>query len=249
MKKLFALLLAITMLFLLGSCTKGGNNTDTTTPENTTNQTQNTENNNEETTIQTDTNNKIVNDDGEEFIVDISNYGKVKEDAAAISDNKFELAGTTYTFPIKMSELFDNGWKLSDGYEYQTEFDANTQTNLISYYLVHESGLKIILEQMTNDSAEKKDIKECTLTRFCLDTYYLETDSDFVLPGGIVPASTAANILEVFGNPNTSTDFTGYSFNLDDQLTYSKHPTSNISYSFAFNDDGTLYSVHIDYAV
>lgn len=248
MKKLFALLLAVTMLFLLGSCAKNENNTNTST-ESTTNQPQSTENNNEETTIQADNDNKIVNDDGEEFIVDISNYGKVKEGAAAISDNKIELAGTVYTFPIKMSELFDNGWDLSSGYEYETEFDANTQTRLISYYLKHESGLKIILTEVTNDSAEKKDIKECTLTGFALDSYYFETESDFVLPGGIVPASTAANILEVFGNPNTTTDFTMYSYSMDDDLTYSKHASSNISYTFTFNDDGTLYSVHINYAV
>ncbi|MBR3974780.1 MAG: hypothetical protein IKJ88_02855 [Clostridia bacterium] len=248
MKKLFALLLAVTMLFLLVSCTKDENNTNTDS-ETTTSQTQSSENNDSETIESEPVVDKIVNEDGEEFIVDISNYGKVKEDAAAISDNKFELAGTTYTFPIKMSELFDNGWKLSDGYEYQTEFDANTQTSLISYYLVHESGIKIILGQITNDSAEKKDIKDCILTRFSIDTYYLETDADFVLPGGIVPMSTAANILEVFGNPNTTTDFTMYSYSMDDQLTYSKHASSNISYSFKFNDDGTLYSVHINYAV
>lgn len=246
MKKLFALLLAVTMLFLLGSCAKNENNTDTST-ESTTNQPQSTENNNEETTIQADNDNKLVNDDGEEFIVDISNYGKVKEGAAAISDNKIELAGTAYTFPIKMSELFDNGWDLSSGYEYETEFDANTQTSLISYYLKHESGLEITLSEVTNDSAEKKDIKECTLTGVWLYSYNFETESDFVLPGGIVPASTAANILEVFGNPNTSTEFTGYSYNMDAQLTYSKHAVSNISYSFSFNDDGSLSSARIDY--
>lgn len=246
MKRVFALLLAITMLFLLVACGEKENDTQVDS-NSTTNQTQSSDDK-ETTGTEGDANtNKIVNDDGDEFIADVSASGKVKEGAESLSSNKFELAGTTYTFPIKMSELFANGWDLSKGYEYKTEFDANTKTDLISYYLVHESGMKIHLDQMTNDSSEKKDIKECTLTGFSVQTYDLVAETDYALPGGIVPLSTAANVIEVLGNPNTTTEFTGYSYNLEKQLTYSKHTSSNISYSFTFNEDGTIYAVHIDY--
>lgn len=189
---------------------------------------------------------KTINADKDEFTVDVSNSGELKEGAEPISSNKFELAGTTYTFPIKMSELFNNGWSLSKGFKYQTEFDANSKTNLVSYYLVHESGAEIMLEQMTNDSSEKKDIKDCTLTAFGINSYS-SSDFKFVLPGGIIPTSTAANVLDVFGDPNTTTEFAGYSYNLEEQLTYEKHISSNISYSFAFNEDGSFYSIGIDY--
>lgn len=248
MKRVYTILLSITMMFLLVACGEKENNVNVD-GDTTTNQTQSAENKDTATTEDESSTDKIVNDDGEEFTAAVSTPGKLKEGAESLNSNKFELAGTTYTFPIKMSELFDNGWDLSKGYEYQTEFEANTKTNLVSYYLIHESGLKIHLDQMTNDSAEKKDIKECVLTGFSIQTYDLKTESDYALPGGIVPMSNAANVIEVLGNPNTTTEFTGYSYNLEEQLTYAKHASSNISYSFSFNEDGTIYAVRIEYEV
>ena len=247
MKKILALVMTISMLFLLAAC--GEKESGTNTDAGNINQTQSSETKGSESTGEDSASDKIVNDDGEAFTADVSKIGKIKEGAEPLESTKFELAEKTYSFPIKMSELFDNGWNLSKGYVYETEFDANTKTGLVSYYLVHESGMSIHLDQMMNDSAEKKDIKECTLTGFSIQTYDIVTESDFVLPGGIVPLSTAANVIEVFGNPNTSTTFTGYSYNLEEQLTYAKHASSNIGYSFTFNEDGTISSVHIDYEV
>lgn len=248
MKKILIYFLSTILLLLMTAC---GKENSTTNFENSTNTTQSQifENTDAANTESEPIANKIVNDDGEEFTADVSNPGKLREGADPLSSTKFELAGTSYTFPIKMSALFDNGWELSKGYEYQTEFDANTKTNLVSYYLVHESGMEIHLDQMTNDSAEKKDIKECTLTGFSIHTYNLVAESDYALPGGIVPMSTAKNVIDVFGNPNTTTEFAGYSYNLEEQLTYAKHVSSNIRYSFSFNEDGTIYAVHIDYEV
>lgn len=188
---------------------------------------------------------KIVNDEGEEFIVDLSNVGKIKENAESISSTKIELAGKAYSFPIKMSELLDNGWNLSDA---QTEIEANSEINLVSFYLTHESGMKIVLVEMVNDSAAKKNIKECTLTHFWIDPSYLESENDFVLPGGIVLMSTAANVLDVFGDPNTSTVFTDYSYSGDDYLSYNNHSDSNICYGFSFNEDGTISKISVEYA-
>lgn len=248
MKRILAMLLAITMLFLLVACGEKENN-ENADDNATTNQTQSAENKNTATTDSESSTVKIVNDDGKEFTAAVSTPGKLKEGAEPLNSNKFELAGTTYTFPIKMSELFDNGWDLSKGYKYQTEFDANTTTNLVSYYLIHESGLRIHLNQMTNDSSEKKDIKECVLTGFSIQEYTSKAESDYALPGGIVPMSNAANVIEVFGNPNTTTEFTGHSYNLEKQLTYAKHASSSIGYSFSFNEDGTISNVRIDYEV
>lgn len=191
-------------------------------------------------------NDKIVNDDGEEFIVDLSVAGEVKADAEPLSSSKIELAGVSYSFPIRMSELLDNRWTLSNGYEYQTEFDANSTTNLISYYLRHESGMEIKLGQVVNDSDEKKDIKDCLLTDIWLDGYYYADDAEYVLPGGILPQSSAADVIDIFGNPNATDEFTGYSYNLDAQLTYTEHSVSGISYSFTFyEEEGLIYSIHI----
>lgn len=190
---------------------------------------------------------EIITSDEVDFTVDISNLGEIKDGAAPLNSNIFVLAGKTYTFPIKMSDLFNDGWSLSKGFKYQTEFKANSKTNLVSYSLDHKSGMSIELSQIKNDSSETKNIKDCTLTAFDIYLYDVQTDSDFVIPGGIIPTSTAANVLKIFGEPNTTTEFTGYSYNLEQQLTYAKQNNSNISYSFSFNDDGSLYYISVDY--
>ena len=191
---------------------------------------------------------EIINDEGEKFTIKATTSGEIKKGAVDIGGDKFEIEGHTYSFPIKMSDLFDNGWSLSNGYDYQTEFEGNSTTNLISYYLAHKDGMKISLEQMTNESSETKDIKDCLLTGFSIDNYSLKVGSYFVIPGGITNNSNANDVLSVFGNPNKTNSFKGDSFNLDDQLTYSKHAVSNIGYSFTFDDeDGSIYSIHISY--
>lgn len=190
---------------------------------------------------------KIVNEKGEEFAVDVSVKGDVKKGAPSIDSNEIELAGTTYTFPIKMSELFNNGWELNPLFEYDdTEIEAMSKTRLWGWSLVHESGMEIKLSVVINDSSENKDIKECTLTTFSI---YTEAQSDYVLPGGIVPTSTAANVIKVFGNPNTTTAFSSIGCSTENELTYGFHESSGIAYSFGFNEDGTIHSVDIEYDI
>ena len=210
-------------------------------------------NNNQEKTENTSKisteNKKIVNDDGEEFIIDTTKKGEIKKDAESLNSDVVVLLGKEYTFPIKMSELFDNGWRLNNGYEYQTEFDANTTTDLLSYYLVDdESGKEITLGKITNNSSEKKDIKDCWLTDFEVDQNSIDVaEDDFIIPGGITFKSLAADVLSVYGNPNNTDEFTGYSYSQSKSLIYSKQKSSGISYTFSFyDDDNTLYTIQVE---
>ncbi|MBR5498395.1 MAG: hypothetical protein IKV76_10495 [Clostridia bacterium] len=195
----------------------------------------------------TDSNGKIVNDDGETFNVDTNTKGTINTDAEGIDSNKFILNDVTYELPFASAELFNNGYYISENLSFEDEFDANAATNLISFNLSHNNKTSYItLTQVYNDSDSFKTLKECTVSAFDIDFYYVHEDDNFVIPGGITKESTAANILEIFGDPNTTTEFEN-GYNLDDQLTYNNHKTSNISYSFTFNENGTLYSIHIDY--
>lgn len=85
---------------------------------------------------------------------------------------------------------------------------------------------------------------KASITRVSLHVEW-EDITDFVLPGGIIADSTAADVLSVFGNPNEAEGFeSGY--NLDDQLSYENNDKSGLSYHFTFNEDGTLYSCSIE---
>lgn len=242
MKKcLIFIFIFIMMVATLAACDKKGSTANTDNKEST-NQTEQSSKENKEAAV-----GKITNEDGEEFTVDTTATGEIKNDAEPISSNKISLGDKTYAFPMKMSELMADGWSLSEGYEYENEFEPNTTTNLISYNLKSSDGTEIMLDQVRNDSTTVKGIEDCVLTGFHIDEYYFSENFDFVLPGGITKDSTAADVLSVFGDPNKTSDFKGYSYNLDDQLTYDQHSVSNICYSFTFYEDGTLSGIYIDY--
>ena len=67
----------------------------------------------------------------------------------------------------------------------------------------------------------------------------------WILPGGITAQSTAKNVLEVFGDPNKTKQFSKNSYSTENELYYIENITSGISYCFQFNDDGTINKVKL----
>ena len=232
MKKVY--LIVISILFIINLCACG-------TPGAKDNTNQNND------SLTSTTANRIINDEGDEFTVDLSRTGNIDKSADTISGNKINIDGVNYNFPFRISELFDNGWELNKGYDYKTEFEGNTRTDLISYYLKNKNGDEIELDQLLNDSYETKSIEECLLTGFQVNIYDPEEDTKIITPGGITQYSTAADVLSVFGDPNKSRDFGKDSYNLASQLTYYDQKDSSISYTFCFHDDGTMSLIKIEY--
>jgi len=178
----------------------------------------------------------IVNDDGKKFLPNTEVTGVVKEGSESLDSNKFVIGGKTYALPIKISYLLDDGWSFLKGFSFENDFVPG-ETNLVSFYLVNENGIEIQLEKIINDSSDNQKIEECYLSAFVIDNYHMTADFEFVMPGGITQLSTAADIISVLGDPNKATQFSGYSYNLAEQLTYSKHNVSNIGYSFVLRED------------
>lgn len=209
----------------------------------TTNNSSSSNETNDNTTID-----KIVSEDGDEFVVDMTTKGEVDTNAEGINSNKFTVVGTSFTLPCNTADLFNSGWHLSSNMTFDNNFEPETQTSLVSFYLYppEEIGYSIDLRSIYNENSENRPIEECELTGIYLNGYSSSDDADFVLPGGITEKSTAADVLSVFGNPNDNSNFE-YGYNLDDQLTYENHNNTGLTYSFTFNDDGTLYSVRIEY--
>ncbi len=234
MKKIVALLLTISMLFTFIACADKSEDT---------NAAKNSSTNTDSSANASSGDEKIVNGDGEEFTYNPEDRGEIISVGQGIGGTKINLAGDEYSFPMKISELFDNGWGLHPGYEYKTEFQAMSKTTLISYYLVHENGSRIHLLRLMNDSAESKNIKDCTILSLSVDKEDLKADSNFIVPGGINFKSKAADTIAVFGNPNKTTEFMK-SYNSGRMLVYDTHIVSSIAYKFNFEED-SLYSMTI----
>lgn len=239
MKKLFVCLLALTLtLMMLASCgdkeTTNENTDETTVAANETV----TEKNNEETAE------KLINDDGEEFIVDTTTKGSIKEGAASINEAKITLCGKEYAFPVKISDLIADGWYFSENQDVSEKVPAESVAMTNGIYLFSADGSEITIGEICNELTEEAGIEDCLITRVSLDVEW-EDITDFVLPGGIIADSTAADVLSVFGNPNEAEGFeSGY--NLDDQLSYENNEESGLTYHFTFNEDGTLYSCSVE---
>lgn len=251
MKKITAIILMMIMVVsVFASC---GKDTTTNTPDNVNNdnvqtETEQPENNDSNEQPVQNSNDKIVNDDGEEFIVDTSVKGSIKDGADGINSKKIILDGVTYEVPCAVSQLFDNGYRLGKNMTFEDAFDADSTTNLISFDLYNADGRNfVMLRQIFNNSDSVKTLQECLFTGLKIEVYNIDSDDsfDFVLPGGITKTSTAADVLEVFGNPNGNSNF-DYGYNLDAQLSYENHNESHMTYHFTFNDDGTLYAIGIE---
>lgn len=240
--KILCLVLAILMLFsLLAGCGSSEKADDSV-------ETSQTEEKSDDTPTEDSDENTEADDDSDEFIVNTSTSGEIIKDYDDINSSKITIDGIEYDFPVKMSDLFDDGWTIpgsENGLDnFDNSFEPESQTNLISFSVINDNKSKIGLGKIYNTSKEVKKIEDCTLTSVDFYDYY---NTDYILPGGITNKSTAKDVLEVFGDPNNSSDFvSGYNFST--QLTYENQKNSNLRYSFLFNeDDGTIYHLIIEY--
>lgn len=234
MKKIMSLLLIITMLFLLAACGDKENNTNVDS-DTFINQPQSYENTEAGSTTE-----KIVNDDGEEFIVDTTTTGEIKENYDPVSSTKITIDNVEYSLPFKSSELLNNGWILAG--EFDEDFSPNTSTTLLSCYLVNDNNERILIDCIFNNNDTAKPFEECLV----LDFEVYEEAYNYILPGGITNNSTAGDVLSVYENPYTTSYFEdGYNF--DDNLYYYEQIDSQIDYQFTFNEDGTINRVIVRY--
>ena len=181
---------------------------------------------------------EVVSKDGKEFTPDITTEGKLE--TKTLSDETIELCGKTYTMPVKVSDLMNDGWALG-AIEFKNEFKPKMKTTLASFSMKNAEGAYISLGAIYNDTDEVQKLEDCLLIDFNMS--YLNSEAtkvDFVFPGGVTKGTTAHDVLSVYGDPNDSELFTGHSYNLEKQLTYTEHKDTGLSFSYSFEEDGVL---------
>ena len=193
---------------------------------------------------------EVINEDGVLCDIDIFTGGEIAENAVPVSGKTIVLAGQSYEFPIKVSDLTSNGWKLENPLGYiGNSFTGYVYLGLMSWNgantLVHESGAKIHLHTVYSETTVF-NLTECTISRFqiCTDSGTRKLEADFVLPGGITQNSTAADVIQVYGNPNSSKKFM-LSKSSEDSFNYSRQEDSQFSYIIQFHKDGTIKQIDV----
>ena len=181
---------------------------------------------------------KVVSGDGVEFVPDLTVKGEVTD--YLLKNKEIIICGEKYTFPVKISDLEEKGWKLTVE-EPDREFESKSRTTLSGFYMEKEDGSQIELGKLYNESDSSKKLSECSLIEIEFDNLTSETTKiDFELPGGIVRNSTASDVLSKYGDPNNTELFTEHSYNHEKQLTYNKHKDSGLNFSYVFEEDGKL---------
>ena len=173
-----------------------------------------------------------------ELSIDITTRGEVAENAVDITGKTIFINGHSYTLPMNFSDLFADGWKIPEGYQLNNYYQPNTITKLVGFFLEDSNGARLLIDQVYNPTNETTDLENCLINSLSLN----DVDStNFILPGGITKNSTAADVIEIFGNPDDLKHFESISYD-ENSLRYLRNVVSGVSFHFSFEPKGTIKS-------
>ena len=175
--------------------------------------------------------------------VDTTTKGVVKENVP-INEKKVTIGNKEYEFPVAISELIDDGWYFDENMQERMQLvggtvAADSVENLSDMNLYHdEYGARLMLLMVSNDTNEEQLLRDCTLDKFGINVSMMNDPSEvnIVLPGGITLQSTAADVVEIYGESENNPYFMNV-----------KHDGSSAEYfgelyavNFTFFEDGTI---------
>jgi len=249
MKKIVAIIMIlIIVMSVFAGCGKKAATTDTETNINNQENITSQLTNEDQTATETDSE-QIINKKGVAFEVNTDISGEIKSSVNPLNSNKIILNGVEFGLPCPTADLFNKGFSLRDNLSFQNSFKANMKTNLSGFFdlIYDEKYTCASIKAIYNGADSEKTLEECELYQISIDCGNMDENSfcDFVLPGGITKNSTAADVLNVYGNPYDNAYFESGSTGRN-VLAYWNN-NSSVSYEFKFNDGGTIDSISIGY--
>lgn len=188
----------------------------------------------------------IVNHSGKVFSCDLSVHGTVAADPAPVDSNSFTLFGKTYPMPIPVSALIADGWKQGSGGS--MTFQPDQRMQMVGYYMTAPDGSKIDLLAVYNDTDQPQTLDGTVIVSLRIHDNNVKSPTQLTIPGGICLASTAADVLEAFGRPDSTSLFKKYN-NGEDVLYYGFPGDQKLEYQFNFTENGQLYNIDVEYTV
>lgn len=186
---------------------------------------------------------ETTTDEMELFSVDQTAAGEISRAFFPLDNAKIRLEDQACYFPLVTYVLYENDWTsdTEDGYIMQAlvEMDGN------EVILTSPSGLSLTVKDVCKDADTAGYETEILITDIVLPGAGVAPEADWVLPGGITPRSTAADVLSVYGMPRENRLFGKKSHNTENELYYTEHEKTGLSYVFRFQPDGTLVSAEL----
>ena len=185
---------------------------------------------------------------GRTFAVDLTNVGTLRTDAPALGSFAFMLNGKTYTLPVTgryfMNEGFSHDLSAKDN-----SFQAGKVTSIIGnvYMKTVIDGKEetcFAVRFLKNTAGTDQGLENCLIVGIELRA---SSAADWVLPGGVCRDSTAANVLQLHGMPDSpAAPFTAEASFNEFGLTYQTPESLRVQYYF--DEDGSISRVCIDTA-
>ena len=174
--------------------------------------------------------------------VDYTTPGEISSQIPSTDDTRVYINNEWHYFPLAASAL-SSAWKV-EGYT------GDTQTALKSaggqnVDCVSSSGMEMTVKDSCMAADVGGDEKPVTITDLVLPGAAAQARASWVLPGGITPNSTAADVLSVYGLPGNNADFGAGARADGDTLYYPDQAASGLSYIFVFQSDGKLLSAEL----
>ena len=231
-------LLLIVLIILILSASCGKNHQGIETP---------TENNATETTTEASNDELIKNHTtGEIFNVNTEIKGAKSTSLTDKNSVEVMIGESNYYFPFVVSRFEQEEWEylnhqgaVIDNIYEETNVDKSVDI------VFRKNETSFVVKQFGMLEEPSGYAGESIITDIILLAGKDQNVSSWVLPGGITAKSTAADVLSVFGDPNNTKTFSAESGNTENSLIYISEEKTGLSYSFNFNQDGTIVDVEL----
>ena len=164
---------------------------------------------------------------------------EAKADAKApeLTTSVLVIDGKEYTFPIEIADLLADGWTIAED-KLATEYAAGElKAEPGSVAIKKSDSDKFFIRGVYNpDASAAQPLSKCRLMGVQF-TFSVAPDTTVVFPGGATEKSTYDEIIKLYGEPETTTDFAA-GRKTETMLAYDQYKTNGNNFNFNFEEDG-----------
>lgn len=179
---------------------------------------------NEETTTEGNTEERVEEEKESE------NYNEEELKVSdAWEDAQFLMAGEFYALPIKFSVLEEKGWKIdTDVYEDGDVVEPDDTKVVCIYNNNYDEDMSVFVN-VTNYGKETSQLSDCVVSNFDIEIDFggeiLENVPELIIAQGITWGSTADDVAEAFGEPDSTYEakkmnYVSYTYETDNLDSY-----------------------------
>ena len=179
------------------------------------------------------------------FTVNTEREGILSTQMGDIASSSLFFNNKKYHYPLLTNALSTSDWSINGDTAEDSLFIILQETPYSNLFISAGNDIDININNCCSAVETAGYAAEHVINEITLYANHDTRKQFWILPGGITSQSTAKNVLEIYGDPNKTKQFSKSSYSTVRELFYIDNKTSGISYCFQFNDDGTIDRVKL----